>query len=191
MTYAAEEDPWCYPGTSVLRNKLNLRNQAELEEFELAFFLTRAEEPVPGGQLDYRHYKTLHHHLFQDMYEWAGEIRRIRIGKAGSWFCYPEYIDAEMQRLFERLKSDRHFVGLPHEALVKKSADFLADLNAIHPFREGNGRTQLAFLIMLIENAGGHFNHDALHPAVFFDAMIESFRGNEGILIDILDDLIV
>ncbi|TIU25984.1 MAG: adenosine monophosphate-protein transferase, partial [Mesorhizobium sp.] len=58
MVYAAEEDPLCYPGTTVLRNKLNIEDQAELDEFELALFLTRADEQVPVGNLDYGHYKA-------------------------------------------------------------------------------------------------------------------------------------
>jgi len=102
VTYTAEHDPLCYPGTSVLRNRLDIRNQSDLDEYELAIFLTRADEDWPAGQLDYEHYKALHHHLFQDVYEWAGKQRTIRIGKNGNWFCYPEYIGQEMDRVLER-----------------------------------------------------------------------------------------
>ncbi|WP_352652643.1 hypothetical protein [Mesorhizobium sp. M0659] len=84
MVYAAEHDPLCYPGTTVLRNRLNIKDQARLDEFELALFLTRADEHIPAGRLDFEHYKAVHHHLFQDVYEWAGEVRAIRIGKGGA-----------------------------------------------------------------------------------------------------------
>ncbi|RRI05930.1 hypothetical protein EH240_05195 [Mesorhizobium tamadayense] len=112
MVYAAEEDPLCYPGTTVLRNRLNIEDQAELDEFELALFVTRADEGFPAGNLDYEHYKAVHRHLFQDIYEWAGEVRTIRIGKGGNWFCYPEYIDQEMRRIFEELAEVNRLRGL-------------------------------------------------------------------------------
>lgn len=103
MVYAAEFDPLCYPGTTVLINLLDIRDQVELDEVELALFLTRADEPLPAGELDYSHYLSLHRHLFQDAYAWAGQARTIRIGKGGSWFCYPEHIASEMARVFREL----------------------------------------------------------------------------------------
>ncbi|MHC1551257.1 hypothetical protein [Phyllobacterium sp. K27] len=84
MVYTAESDPLCYPGTTVLCNKLGLQNQDDLDEAELALFLIRADEDFPYGRLDYPHYMALHHHLFQDVYEWAGQPRTIRIGKGGN-----------------------------------------------------------------------------------------------------------
>ncbi|WP_312891337.1 Fic/DOC family protein [Mesorhizobium silamurunense] len=119
MVYAAERDPLCYPGTTVLRNKLNIENQAELDEFELALFLTRTDEEMPAGNLDYQHYKAIHHHLFQDVYEWAGEVR---IGKGGNWFCYPEYIEQEMRRIFDGLIKDQYLRGLSIENFAVRAA---------------------------------------------------------------------
>jgi len=179
VVYAAEDDPLYYPGTTVLRNKLNIEDQAQLDEFELALFLTRADEEVPGGNLDYEHYKVVHHHLFQDIYEWAGEVRTIRIGKGGNWFCYPEYIDQEMHRIFEGMTEADYFRGLSIEDFAVGAAHFLAEINAVHPFREGNGRTQLTFLAMLMENAGFSFNADVLERELVLDAMIKSFAGDE------------
>ena len=95
--YDATEDPLCYPGTHVLRNKADLRNQDDLDQFEQLMFLTRSDEPLPDGHLDYDHYKRIHHHSFQDVYDWAGKRREIRAAKGGNWFCYPEYIDLEME----------------------------------------------------------------------------------------------
>ena len=100
MVYTAESDPLCYPGTTILRNKLGFENQEDLDEAELALFLIRADEEFPYGRLDYPHYMALHHHLFQDVYEWAGQVRTIRIGKGCNWFCYPEYIDQQLKAVF-------------------------------------------------------------------------------------------
>ena len=75
IRYDAGDDPLCYPGTTVLRNKANLTDQDELDQFEQLMFLTRSEEPLPEGALDYAHYRAIHHHFFQDVYVWAGEAR--------------------------------------------------------------------------------------------------------------------
>ncbi|WP_348642746.1 Fic family protein [Mesorhizobium sp. B2-4-15] len=152
MVYAAESDPLCYPGTTVLINLLDMRDQAELEEVELALFLTRADEPLPAGELDYPHYLSLHRHLFQDVYAWAGQVRTIRIGKGGNWFCYPEHIASEMGRVFHELGNPDHLADFNTTDFAKHLAHVIAELNAVHPFREGNGRTQLAFLAMLAEH---------------------------------------
>jgi cell filamentation protein len=189
VVYAAEEDPLCYPGTTVLRNKLNIKDQAKLDEFELALFLTRTDEEMPGGNLDYDHYKAVHHHLFQDVYGWAGKVRTIRIGKGGSWFCYPEYIDREMGRIFGQLVEVEHLRGLGIEDFAVRTAHVLAEINAVHPFREGNGRTQLTFLAMLMENAGFWFNADMLQRERVLDAMIESFSGEEEPLARLITDI--
>lgn len=189
MVYAAEEDPLCYPGTTVLRNKLNIEDQPQLDEFELALFLTRADEEMPVSNLDYEHYKAVHHHLFQDVYEWAGAVRTIRIGKGGNWFCYPEYIDQEMRRIFEELAGADCLRGLGIEDFAVRAAHVLAEINAVHPFREGNGRTQFTFLAMLMENAGFPFNADMLERERVLDAMIESFAGDEAPLARLITDI--
>ena len=76
--YEAFDDPYCYPGTSVLKNRLDLRTQGELQEFEAMITDQRANEPLPAGGLDYGHYLAVHRHLFQDVYQWAGQIRTVR-----------------------------------------------------------------------------------------------------------------
>ncbi|WP_337147005.1 Fic/DOC family protein [Mesorhizobium sp. Cs1299R1N3] len=162
MVYAAEFDPLCYPGTTVLINLLDIRDQAELDEVELALFLTRADEPLPAGELDYRHYLRLHQHLFQDISAWAGQARTIRIGKGGSWFCYPEHIASEMARVFGELGDTDLLADLDATGFARHMAHIIAEINAVHPFRDGNGRTQLTFLAMLAEHAGLTFNADIL-----------------------------
>jgi hypothetical protein len=107
--YDAVADPYCYPGTTVLKNILDIHDQAALDEFEAAITAQRADEPLPGGRFSIAQCKAIHHHLFQDVYAWAGTFRTVRIGKDGSAFCYPENIDREMKRLFAVLKHERYF----------------------------------------------------------------------------------
>ena len=177
--YQAEADPYCYPGTTVLKNKLDLRDQAKLNAFEAEITAQRATEPLPAGRFDYAHYLALHHHLFQDVYPWAGKIRTVRIAKDGNWFCYPENIDGQMKALFAGLAKADHFHDLNAAAFAKKAAHFLSELNAIHPFREGNGRTQLSFLILLADQADHPLDMDRLDPEAILNATIASFTSDE------------
>lgn len=176
--YNAVEDPLCYQGTQVLRNKAGIRDQDELDQFEQLMFESRAEELLPEGALDFAHYRTLHYHYFQDVYDWAGDVREIRTGKGDNWFCYPEYIVTQAERLFGDLAARNHLADMPGKReFARGAARFLSDLNAIHPFREGNGRIQLVFLTMLARNAGLRLDERKLRPKPFLGAMIASFDG--------------
>jgi cell filamentation protein len=177
--YRAEPDPYCYPGTTVLINRLGIREQASLDAFEAEVTAERASQPLPAGRLSYAHYRALHRHLFQDVYAWAGQIRTVRISKDGSAFCYPENIDREMRRVFADLHRQKYLQGLDITPFARKAAHFLAELNAIHPFREGNGRTQLSFLVILSERAGYSLRLERLNPAAMLNATITSFQGDE------------
>lgn len=180
--YDAVPDPYCYPGTTVLKNIPGIRDQATLDEFEAAMTAQRSDEPLPRGRLSVSHYKAVHRHLFQDVYAWAGQYRTVRISKDGSAFCYPENIEREMKRLFGQLQAQRYFTQLPSDAFAAESAAFLSTLNAIHPFREGNGRTQTTFLSLLALRAGHPLDLERLKPDAFLAAMIASFKGNDTLL---------
>lgn len=178
VRYNAVEDPLCYPGTHVLRNKADIEDQDRLDEFEQLMFDSRAGEALPEGELDFAHYCALHRHFFQDVYDWAGEMRTIRTGKGDNWFCYPEYIESEANRLFGELASHGYLAAAESKnAFAREAAWLLAELNAIHPFREGNGRIQLVFLTMLTRNAGYELDEGKLRPEPFLKAMIGSFGG--------------
>lgn len=73
--YDAIEDPYTYKNSTVLVNNLDLRNQAELDAFEAEISSARAEEPLPGGSMDFAHYKAIHHHFVS---------RRLSVGRAAS-----------------------------------------------------------------------------------------------------------
>ncbi|MDG5497842.1 Fic family protein [Niveispirillum sp. BGYR6] len=145
----------------------------------MAFFLIRADEPLPSGHLDIAHYRRIHHHLFQDVYEWAGEYRSVRIGKGGNWFCFPEYIPQALGQAFADYGPIDEIAKRSIREFAQLTAHFLAEINAVHPFREGNGRTQLTFLTMLAANAGYSVNDSILEPKEVLSAMIESFCGQE------------
>lgn len=188
--YETYDDPYCYPGTNVLKNLAGKKDAGALEAFELEMVALRAEEGPPSGAFNVAHYRAVHRHLFQDVYAWAGNFRTNRTGKGGNWFCYPEYISKEMLNLFERLKAASLVPGAQTEEFVPAVADFLAKLNAIHPFREGNGRTQLVFLRMLGQRAGHPFRTAAVEPDAFMAAMIASFHHDTEHLVDELERML-
>lgn len=179
VRYNAAEDPLCYPGTHVLRSRVDICDQDQLDEFEQLMFDSRARETLPSGSMDFDHYRSLHRHFFQDVYEWAGEIRNIRTGKGDNWFCYPEHIESEAERLFGRLAELEYLAKTESkEDFAENAAWFLSEINAIHPFREGNGRIQLVFLTMLARKAGYRLSERRLRPSPFLAAMIRSFGGD-------------
>jgi len=122
--YDATDDPYTYENSTVLVNKLDLRAQAELDEFEAEISSARAEEPLPGGALDFPHYKAVHHHLFQDVYDWAGEVRTVRISKGGNPFCFPENIEDQATKLFDDLRSADYLRNLDAQAFFCKGRSF-------------------------------------------------------------------
>ncbi len=188
--YESGPDPYCYPGSSVLKNRLDIRDQAELDAYETLITAQRGEEALPSGRLGYAHYCAIHRHLFQDAFGWAGKLRTVRIAKGGSMFCYPEHIDAEMRRLFGQLSADRFLRGLSAEEFARRAAHLLAELNAIHPFREGNGRTQLTYLTLLAVRAGHPPALERMNPAAMLAAMVTSFKSDETPLAALIGALI-
>lgn len=177
--YAAFDDPYCYPGTDTLKNRLNLRDPDALAAFEAEISAQRADEPLPAGRLGVRHFCAVHRHLFQDVYEWAGRFRTIRLAKDGSAFCYPENIPGQIEELFDWLRTQNFLRQLGARDFAAALAHFLAVLNAIHAFREGNGRTQLIFAALLAARAGHPLDLAKLDPERFLAAMITSFKGDE------------
>jgi cell filamentation protein len=176
--YDAFEDPYAYEGTNVLKNLLGTQDPATLEAFELEMTSLRAEEPLPRGRLGPAHYRAIHKHLFQDVYDWAGRYRTVRTSKGGNPFCFPEYIKPQMDALFTGLRNDDYLATEEFGDFVSGAAKFLAELNAIHPFREGNGRTQLSFMHLLAIKAGHPLDLSLIEPDSFLAAMVASFDGN-------------
>jgi cell filamentation protein len=180
--YQAVVDPYCYAGTNVLINKAGLKDHASLEMFELEASTTRIESGVPLGKFDAAFFSRVHHHIFQDVYPWAGEYRTIRISKGNSMFCFPENINSELAKCFDWLKKSAYLRNTPRSQFAEDASHFLAELNAIHAFREGNGRTQLSFLVMLARQAQHPIDLRTIDPKLFMRAMIASFNGDENLL---------
>lgn len=175
--YDSFEDPYCFKGSFVLKNRAGLHDPDALEGFELEMLSIRAEEPLPEGKFDPAHYCAVHRHLFQDVYIWAGKYRTVRTAKDGNSFCYPDHIATQMDGLFEVLNGAAFLPGVPRHTFAEAAAHFLGELNAIHAFREGNGRTQLSYLYLIGLRAGHPLDLTRVQAEPMLDAMIASFHG--------------
>lgn len=112
----------CYEGTTCLINNLNIRNENLLAETESAITLAKAslldQQPLPG-KYDFAHYKQIHHFLFCDLYDWAGEIRTINLSKKGTVFVTAEELETCAIACFDRL-ANADFSTLNHTEVALK-----------------------------------------------------------------------
>ena len=186
------QDPYVYPGTTTLRNRYGVRDPAELARRETAASTVRLAElaarPIPGTY-DLSHLQAFHHRIFGDVYEWAGEIRTVAIAK-DDLFALPEHIASYLGGMLAQLGAEQHLRGLHREPFIDRLTHYLAEINATHPFREGNGRTQRAFVQQLAQDAGHHIDWRALDPQRNIDASRAAHRGDNQPLRAMLAELI-
>ena len=169
---------YCYPPDyTVLRNKLDIRNAPALEAAERELVAQRLLEPVPTGDFDLAHLKAIHRHLFQDVYAWAGEVRTVEIAKGESRFQPRRFIAAGMADVHRRIVAAGYFRGSGPDGFAEGAGPVLGDVNHVHPFREGNGRTQLQYLKQLAARAGHAIDLTRVDPTAWLDA---SRRSNAG-----------
>lgn len=176
----------CYEGTTCLINKLDIRNEEKLAEVEAAIVLgkvTRLDQNPIQGAFDFEHYKRIHQFLFCDLYDWAGQIRKIDFSKKGTVFTPANEIQSCADACFKRIQS---FCadGLSHHELSVEVADFYHTVNMIHPFREGNGRTQRAFFSQWMQHLGYRLDLTAVDPDEFMVATIYAAQGVMDQLVD-------
>lgn len=161
------EDPYVYPGTSVLRKNFDLRDPVELAHRERDASTIRLWElrarPL-RGRYDLAHLQAFHRHIFGDVWPWAGQLRTVAISKDNTTFALPNRIAPYLSGVLDALPGENHLRGLPAGQLTHRLAYYLAEINAVHPFREGNGRTQRAFIRQLAADAGYHIAWDRLAP---------------------------
>ena len=141
-SYAFDER-YCYPHSDVLMNKLGIQDAEELKKAEreiTSLRLANARVYKIRGQFDLQHLKDIHKYIFQDVYDWAGEIRWVNIAK-GNMFCNYPFIEANAESLFTKLKKEKYLKETPEQDMPIRLAYYLSEINVIHPFREGNGRS--------------------------------------------------
>lgn len=155
--YRDDNNIYCYPGTNILKNKLGIKDPEMLydaeREFSMARYAALQVNPI-CGDFSLKHLQNIHRYLFQDVYDWAGIIRSVDISK-GTIFCLVQHIEAQFELIHQWLKK-RNFLEDVSDIteMAKDLAYVLGEINMIHPFREGNGRTQRLYIEQLCANNG-------------------------------------
>lgn len=148
---------YCYPGTSVLINDRDIKDRDRLEAFERKLTQARLAQlqlhPIPG-RFDFDHYLAIHEFLFRGIYPFAGQVRRENISKGAARFAACQFIESAAAELFRCLELEHHLRGASAEHFSARAAHHMGEINALHPAREGNGRTQREFVRTLALNAG-------------------------------------
>ncbi len=186
------QDPYGDPVTGVLYNRLELRSAAALEaaerEITHAALILLDESPV-SPSYDLPHLREIHRRIFGDIYEWAGQIRTVAIAK-GAVFCLPQYVESSAAVIFRELHDEDCLRGLRHDMFVGRLAYYLGEVNALHPFREGNGRAQRAFFAQLARDAGFTLACQHLDAARNVEASVAIMRGDPGPMREMLGALV-
>lgn len=175
--YSVASSIYCYPDSSVLKNKLDIRDPVLLRKVEADLSTARQAEifhiPV-AGRFTATHLCNIHRKLLGDVYSFAGHFRREDIAKGPTRFVTYSQIKEKLQRLLGQLQQEKWLENVPFEAFAARSAYYMAELNYIHPFREGNGRAIREFMRLLFLHNGYVVQWDAVDVEALLSAMIDS-----------------
>ena len=175
--YEARNSIYCYKGMDVLINKLDIKNKELLKEYErrvVSVKLLELEKNNLYNSFDIEHFCSIHRFLFEDIYPFAGLFRNEDIAKDNFKFARWEYIETELLRLFKELKEENYLKGISKDNLAKRIAYYIAELNVLHPFREGNGRTIREFIRELALSNNYYLNFNLVSTEKMLKASIES-----------------
>jgi cell filamentation protein len=192
-TYKGSEG-YCYPGTDVLKNKLSIRDDNDLtiaeREITSLKLLMLYNMPITK-EFDLNSLCGIHQIIFDDIYEWAGRVRKGEfLLKGSSIFCRGPYIIENANRIFGSILKENNLCGLKKLEFIKRIAYYMGEVNALHPFREGNGRASREYFRQLSLNADYILDFSEIEKESLLTADIEAFNGQYENLIKILDKAI-
>ncbi|MFO0955287.1 MAG: Fic family protein [Candidatus Saccharibacteria bacterium] len=181
---------------SVLENKLGISDPKALQDAEQDIVTKKTARLLtekPPTQFDFNYLKYLHKILFEDIYDFAGKIRTVDIAKADSSvpFAHAPFIIVEGERIFEDLRGKQYLADLGKQTFIKEITRLAAELNALHPFREGNGRTIRLFLILLADHAGYLLDYSQVSAGELIDADKRAFEGGMDPLLNVYQKVVI
>ncbi len=185
------DDPYVYPGSSTLKNRFDILDSADLARIEKRITRAAMRSPIsPTPPLNADGYRQIHKHIFQEVYPWAGEIRTCELGKP-VWFVEARNIKPLMEERFSILKNQNYLKNLGKSEFASRAAEHLCELNDIHAFREGNGRTNRVFAKQLASQAGYDLQINKIDRKAWMDASILGFnRSDFSLMKDVLEKAI-
>jgi len=189
-----ESDPYCYADSKVLVNKLNIRDTTVLYEAEreiTCFKLLELHEKPINGRFGFAHLCAIHEFIFCDVYNWAGIPRTGGfLSKSGTLFVQGIYIKDTANKLFTELSSENKLRGLEKEVFIRRLAYYMGEVNALHPFREGNGRTAREFFRELALKAEHCIDYGLTEADTLLNADVEAYAKNYDPLINVLHSIV-
>jgi len=194
MPYGTDTDPYIDPATGILRNSLGVTDVNELDKAEAditaGLIASLVEHPVPGN-FDLMHLRDIHRELFSSIYTWAGELRTVEITKGETRFANAEFLEQAANKLFEELHEENLLKELSDEDYIRRLAHYYSEVNILHPFREGNGRTQRAFFTLLALESGKRIAWERIDSDENLSACIAAYAGDESGLAKMLSLLVM
>ncbi len=188
MEYRNEqEDPYVYEDTGVLKNFFDIRDADRLQRVETEFTYARLAylqlHPVEG-KFDLAHLQSIHRYIFQDVYPWAGQLRIGNLSINGHRFANHDCIESYGRAMLLSLERERS-IWKPSD-IHERLAHYLGELNALHPFREGNGRTQREFIGQLARQHGIKINWHQMSQESMILASIASCKGDDLPMVELI-----
>lgn len=181
----------CYENTTCLINKFDIRDEEKLKKVEADITFAKAtilESNPISDKFDLEHYKAIHRFLFEDIYDWAGTFRTVDMAKKGTSFCSEDQLEDVARNCFDRLAENNLFSDLDRDEFVDAIVDFYCVTNMLHPFREGNGRTQRIFISQLIHHNGYDFDFSDIDSDDLMIATIQAANGVTDFLKQLFDE---
>ena len=181
MSRYSSHDESIDPATGVLKNRLGITDEPTLAQTEAQFVAERARElthqPISGA-FDLPHLQAIHRHLFGDLYDWAGHLRTVDLTKDTNRFAHHAHLERAAAPIFRDLAQENHLRGLEPAAWSRRAAHYLAELNALHPFRDGNGRALRALFSQVAHDSGYTIVWKHMTQADMLEASRRSFSGD-------------
>ena len=176
----------------ILSNKLGIKDNYSLNKAERRYSAIRAIELRQKSfkKFSFDTLKKMHKEIFQDVYDWAGKTRNVNIAKGKTFFCPMENINSFANDIFNKLEKQNYLKGLNQDEFCQKAAELFGDINALHPFREGNGRTQREFIYHLAKNAGYELDLNKTDKNKYMVASIESMLTSNKKMVDLMKSVI-
>ncbi|WP_132012723.1 Fic/DOC family protein [Hydrogenispora ethanolica] len=166
---------YCYPDTDVLKNKAGITDSKTLTQYEADVTAMRQymlEKNPIKGRFGITHLRNIHKHIFQDVYPFAGKLRLEDIWKEDTFFCKSQFLEPNLKSLLAKLAAENHLRKLGLEVFIKRAAYYMSELNMIHPFREGNGRTIREFIRCMALDNGFDIDWSRIDGQELLKAMI-------------------
>ena len=169
--YGNDRDPYLYPELNVMRNRLDIRQAKRLAQAAYEFTALRAATLSLGPLLrGLPHLCAIHQHLYQDIFDWAGDIREMDIYQGDTRFCHFAYIEKEGNALMQDLEEEGYLVGLEKADFINRLSHYYCEINVLHPFRIGNGIVQRIFFEQLAIHAGYQLDWRGIDPEAWAQA---------------------